>query len=115
MARKSSKQQQVVQRFHERYYLERPGRPPLISESWTKDSSGNILRYGLAYIDFSVHTGDNGRVLGYDNGHQVHERHFMGRTETIEFSSYESLAEHFLNEVDTIRKGLLHVEDAHPY
>ena len=35
---------------------------------------------------------DNGRVLGYDNNHGHHHRHFMGQVEAVEFESYEATA-----------------------
>jgi hypothetical protein len=38
-------------------------------------------------------------VLGYDNSHDYHHRHFMGKVEAIEFRDYESLAARFLEEV----------------
>jgi hypothetical protein len=42
---------------------------------------------------------DNGRVLGYDNSHGHHHRHFMGQVQDIEFDDYESLAARFRAEV----------------
>jgi Family of unknown function (DUF6516) len=42
---------------------------------------------------------DNGRVLGYDNSHDYHHRHFMGEVEAIEFTTYAALAERFIGEV----------------
>jgi hypothetical protein len=42
---------------------------------------------------------DNGRVLGYDNSHDHHHRHFMGNLESFEFSGYEALATRFYSEV----------------
>ncbi len=71
------RKQPIAKRYRERLYLGGPGKPPVISIYWTRNAKGEVLNYGLAYIDFSFYTGDNGRVLGYDNGHKVHERHFM--------------------------------------
>jgi hypothetical protein len=42
---------------------------------------------------------DNGRVLGYDNNHGHHHRHFMGRIESVLFVDNESLAARFYEEV----------------
>jgi hypothetical protein len=42
---------------------------------------------------------DNGRVLGYDNSHHFHHRHFMGKREAIEFTTYAALVERFIAEV----------------
>jgi hypothetical protein len=33
----------------------------------------------LAYINHSTFYKDNGRVVGYDNSHHVHHRHYMGK------------------------------------
>lgn len=101
MNRKSPAENQLS--FSKRHYLERPRRPPLIHEHWLRDSDGNVIRYGLAYINHSLHPGDNGRVLGYDNAHGFHERHFKGQSEVIAFDSYENVAERFLNEVRLLR------------
>jgi hypothetical protein len=42
---------------------------------------------------------DNGRVLGYDNSHGYHHRHFMGVVEAVDFSTYEAQADRFFKEV----------------
>lgn len=36
----------------------------LIREEVWKDASGQIVRYNLAFINFHLFAGDNGRVLG---------------------------------------------------
>jgi hypothetical protein len=38
-------------------------------------------------------------LLGYDNSHGYHHRHFMGTVEPIEFHGYQHLAERFYAEV----------------
>jgi hypothetical protein len=38
-------------------------------------------------------------VLGYDNSHDHHHRHFEGTIEPFEFDGYESLSERFHAEV----------------
>jgi hypothetical protein len=63
-------------------------------ETW-EDECGNITRYNLAYINFQLYSGDNGRVVGFDNQHGHHHRHFMGKTESIEFVSFEYLENQF--------------------
>jgi hypothetical protein len=59
------------------------------------NEKGEITRYSLAYINPLLYTGDNGRVLGYDNCHGRHHRHLMGKEENITFTSYEKLADRF--------------------
>jgi hypothetical protein len=55
-------------------------------------------RYNLTYINHAIHRRDNGRVLGFDNAHGYHHRHFMGRVESVEFESYEATLERFQQE-----------------
>ncbi len=89
--------------FHNRYFFEGPGKPPLINEWWTQDQSGRVITYAFAYIDFALYQGDNGRVLGYDNAHGFHERHFMGHASTTDFEGFAAQYGRFLNEVLEIR------------
>lgn len=58
-------------------------------EVWIDDASWRVTRYNLAYINHNVYHGDNGRVLGYDNKHGFHHRHFMGQIEEIVYVSFE--------------------------
>ena len=44
------------------------------------------------------------RVLGYDNAHGSHERHYRGKVTTFPYTSYEALLERFLNEVRELRE-----------
>jgi hypothetical protein len=60
---------------------------------------GHVVSYSLAYINLRRFAGDNGRVLGYDNSHGYHHRHFMGEVEPIKFSTYTEVAERFFREV----------------
>jgi hypothetical protein len=57
------------------------------------------VKYSLAYINPALCGVDNGRVLGYDNSHWHHHRHFMGTQELFEFKGYETLAKRFYREV----------------
>lgn len=89
--------------FGQRHYFGRYNQPPLLNETGRTDPNGNIVRYALVYIDFDICQEDNGRVLGYDNAHGFHERHFMGKAEKADFASYAELAEYFLAEVKRLR------------
>lgn len=51
---------------------------------WIDEVPRKITRYNLAYINHNVHAGDNGRVVGYDNAHDGHHRHYFGAVEPIE-------------------------------
>ena len=70
------------------------GNGQLRREVW-EDEHGNITRYNFAYINHRLYSGDNGRVLGFDNQHGFHHRHFMGKTESLEFTSFEGLENQF--------------------
>jgi len=62
------------------------------------DSKGKLAHYSMAYINHRICNLDNGRVLGYDNSHGHHHRHFMGVKEPIDFENYEALVERFETE-----------------
>ena len=62
------------------------------------------MKYNLAFINHVLCARDNGRVLGYDNNHGDHHRHFAGAEEKFAFISYEKLLERFLNEVRELRQ-----------
>ena len=60
---------------------------------------GKVVGYALASMNLNLCSADNGRVLGYDNSHGYHHRHWMGSVEPILFTTYEALLEQFLDEV----------------
>jgi hypothetical protein len=72
-------------------------------EVW-RDAAGEVVRYSLAYIDPWIFAGDNGRVLGYDNAHGHHHRHFCGVETPVAYTSYEQVARRFLQEVEQLRR-----------
>ena len=80
-------------------YLKRPRRGAMLKEEVWQSQNGQVLKYSLAYVNPGVCGADNGRVLGYDNSHDHHQRHFMGKQEPFEFSGYEALARRFYDEV----------------
>lgn len=61
----------------------------LKEEVWFEGDT--VAKYSLAYINPRICAADNGRVLGFDNTHAYHHRHFRGTVEKIEFRSYEAL------------------------
>ncbi len=63
-------------------------------EVWV-DDQGRVTRYNLAYINAKVFSGDNGRVLGYDNAHEFHHRHWYGEVAPVEFTSFENVEARF--------------------
>jgi hypothetical protein len=47
---------------------------------------------------------DNGRVLGFDNAHGTHERHYMGEVKAVDFAGYTATADRFYREVGALRR-----------
>ena len=75
----------------------------LREEVWV-DEKENVVRYNLAFILPHLTRKDNGRVLGYDNAHGLHERHYMGVTEVVTFKNYDETMNRFRHEVAVIRR-----------
>jgi hypothetical protein len=69
-------------------------------EVWGYVEAGKVVvtRYNIAYINPGICRVDHGRVLGYDNAHGYHHRHYLGRVEPCEFDSYEATVERFQKE-----------------
>lgn len=76
----------------------------IVREEVWQDSKGKVARYNLAFINHHLCLKDNGRVLGYDNSHGEHHRHYMGAAESFDFTNYEELLVKFLAEVHELRK-----------
>ena len=76
----------------------------IIREEVWQDSRGLIVKYNLAFINHALCARDNGRVVGYDNSHGGHHRHFAGAEEELAFISYARLLERFLDEVRELRQ-----------
>lgn len=68
------------------------------------DEDDEVTRYGLAYINHHIYTGDNGKVLGYDNAHNYHHRHHMGVTEPVNFKNFEDIESRFQQEFEVIHE-----------
>ncbi len=86
----------------ETIYLKRPRRGAKLREQVWQTEDGKLVKYSLAYVNPKVCGVDNGRVPGYDNSHDYHHRHFMGRQERFEFESYEVVAARFYREVQEL-------------
>jgi hypothetical protein len=98
---KAAKVRGLEKRVDETLYLSRKrGGGILKEEVWYE--SGQVVKYSLAYINRAVCGSDNGRVLGYDNDHGAHHRHYMGKVENIEFTGYEALVRRFQVELEEL-------------
>ena len=73
---------------------DRKGNGQLRREVWV-DERGRVVRYNLAFINHSLFQSDNGRVVGYDNRHGYHHRHYFGMVEAVAFESFEQIEARF--------------------
>jgi hypothetical protein len=76
----------------------------LREEVWV-DDKGVVVRYNLAFLLPHCMGSDNGRILGFDNAHGVHERHFMGEVTLVEFEDYPAMARSFYREAESLRRS----------
>jgi len=73
----------------------------IIREEVYVDGVAAVVKYNMVFIHLGLYQQDNGRVLGYDNAHGHHERHWMGSVQPVGFISYERTLRRFLDEVET--------------
>lgn len=99
MGRAAPKKPWIRKTVDETFYLTRPRRGAILKEEVWQNVDGTVVRYSLAYLNPRICGVDNGRVLGYDNAHGNHHRHFMGDVAQVEFRNYEALARRFHEEV----------------
>ena len=67
-------------------------------EAWEYDNK--IIKYNMAYINKSIFSNDNGRVIGYDNSHNFHHKHYLGKiTELDDFINYQELVKRFKDDI----------------
>ena len=68
-------------------------------EAW-ENANSKIVKYSMVYINHNLYSGDNGRVLGYDNAHNFHHKHYFG--EIIEVNNFVS----FVKQVEDFEKEI---------
>jgi Family of unknown function (DUF6516) len=91
-------EQKTEKRVDETSYLTGKRRGACLREEvWYEGRE--VVKYSLAYINHRRCPLDNGRVLGYDNNHGRHHRHYMGDVEEVDFRGYEQLVNRFQSEV----------------
>ncbi len=78
------------------------GNGQLRREVWV-NATGKVIRYNLAYINHNLYRGDNGRVVGYDNQHNYHHRHYFGKVTAVDFFSFEHIEELFAHDWTALR------------
>ena len=68
-------------------------------DAW-ENNQREVVKYSMAYINHQIFAEDNGRVLGYDNTHNYHHRHYFGEISEVEnFTSYQELVKRFEKEI----------------
>jgi hypothetical protein len=68
-------------------------------DAW-ENNQRKVVKYSMAYINHQIFAEDNGRVLGYDNTHNYHHRHYFGEISEVEnFTSYQELVKRFEKEI----------------
>ncbi|OGT44592.1 MAG: hypothetical protein A3F42_05685 [Gammaproteobacteria bacterium RIFCSPHIGHO2_12_FULL_37_34] len=82
---------------------ESKGNGVLRRQIWV-NTQGEVIRYSLAYINHHLFTGDNGRVLGYDNAHGYHHKHLMGEIESITYKNFADLEKRFQREFEVLHE-----------
>ena len=103
--RKQPKEALLEQERHE--LKQKSGGGVLCYEVWGYVDNGKtiVTRYNMAYVNHAVCSKDNGRVLGYDNAHGYHHRHYMGSVEACDYVSHDDTVERFQAEwVEIVNK-----------
>lgn len=68
-------------------------------EVW-ENEAGEVVKYSIAYINHLLFAANNGRVLGYDNAHNYHHKHYFGDIMPVtDFINYQDLIERFEAEI----------------
>jgi hypothetical protein len=92
------------------YLTKSKGGGLLRREIWL-NGSGKVVRYNLAYINPLRYPHDSGRVLGYDNAHGEHHRHYMGEVTRVSLTSYAQIERRFQREWQAIVGEKKHEQD----
>ena len=72
-------------------------------EAWEYENK--IVKYNMAYINKNIFSNDNGRVIGYDNSHNFHHKHYFGEiTELDDFINYQELVKRFRDDLKEFLK-----------
>jgi hypothetical protein len=82
----------IVDELHK--ISDKRGNGCLRREIWVNNQR-QVTRYNLAYINHALHSHDNGRVIGYDNAHGFHHRHYFGQIQIVDFLNFEDIEARF--------------------
>ena len=76
----------------------------LREEVWVNEKV-EVVKYNLAFLLPHLARADNGRILGYDNAHGIHERHFKGEVKPVSYKGYAATSKRFHREANDIRRS----------
>ena len=72
-------------------------------EAWEYEN--RIIKYNMVYINKNIFPNDNGRVMGYDNSHNFHHKHYFEQiTQLDNFINYQELVKRFRDELKEFLK-----------
>jgi len=80
------------------------GSTGIFREEVYQDGDGRVVKYNLAFIHHGLCRKDHGRVLGYDNAHGIHERHWRGISQVVAFRNYKSTFDRFIRELEALKE-----------
>jgi hypothetical protein len=105
MARKKVRRPLTTKVVDEEYTVRcKSGSTGIFREEVYQDANGKVVKYNLAFIHPGLCKKDRGRVLGYDNAHGVHERHWMGQSQQVGFRDYKTTFEQFIAELERLKE-----------
>ncbi len=104
MMRQIMAEVKIIDEYHQ--ISARRGNGRLRREVWVDERTQQVVRYNLAYINHRVHASDNGRVVGYDNAHDGHHRHYFGKIEPVRFTSFQDTEARFEADWIAIRDAI---------
>jgi hypothetical protein len=94
-----SKQKSYVKVLDEQFIIPiKYGSGIIKFEAWKYEN--RVVKYNMVYINKTIFPNDNGRVMGYDNSHNFHHKHYFGEiTELSDFTNYQELVLRFKKDV----------------
>ena len=73
-------------------------------EAW--EYKGDVVKYNMVYMNQNIYPHDNGRVVGYDNAHNFHHKHYLGKImELDDFTSYQDQVRKFREDIKEFIDG----------
>ena len=97
------KTNRLLKVINERHYIDLKKGELLQLQVW-EDDNHKVVKYDLVYINPLIYAGDNGRVLAYDNNHNIHHKHYFGEFIEVDFVSYEDQLMKFEKEYEALKR-----------